>query len=84
MDVPDEIYDAYSDKSNEVMSGINSLVSDFYNRAFRGQISNIDNEWQQYIDTLYNAGYDDLVEYFNDEKWPMFKNYIADFTATLR
>ncbi|NLY96694.1 MAG: hypothetical protein GX082_04575 [Clostridiaceae bacterium] len=84
LDVPDEIYDAYSDKSNEVMSGINSLVSDFYNRAFRGQISNIDNEWQQYIDTLYNAGYDDLVEYFNDEKWPMFKNYIADFTATLR
>ncbi len=59
-----ELFRAYTDKRNEVITEIYAIVDDFRNRSWAGELGNPDIEWKQYIEKLYDAGLDDLIEKF--------------------
>ena len=68
----DELYEEYIDLYNEIGNDIITVASDFRNKAFRGELANINAEWQNYIETLYNAGLKQLVEIFNREDFGLY------------
>lgn len=69
MDMGAELYEGYQQKWAEVSPQINAVINDFANRAWRGDIANIDTEWEFYIDQLYAVGLEDIIKDFfeNDE-----------------
>lgn len=68
-----EMYDEYAALNAELSPQINVVVNDFKNRALKGEIANINTEWVQYIEQLYAAGLDQLIEkFFNN---PEYKKY---------
>ena len=75
----DDMFNEYTTKSKELSSSINTIVREFATRSWNGEIGNIDTEWTQYIDQLYQAGLEELVDkYYNNDK---FKTYqIPDFS----
>ncbi|HBN85191.1 MAG TPA: hypothetical protein DDZ89_15260 [Clostridiales bacterium] len=69
-----ELYDQYAKDWAEVSASVNAAVADFANRSWNGEIANINAEWEQYINQLYSAGLETLVEkYFNNEEFPQYQ-----------
>jgi hypothetical protein len=67
-----ELYKEYTDLVTKYPE-INTVVNDFINRALEGMIDNFNTEWQQYIEQLYSAGLEEIIEkIFNN---PEFKDY---------
>lgn len=66
-----DFQEKYNNVNKEVAGNINAVYNDFKKRVFEGQIGDMKTEWSQYINALYAAGYDKLVEIFNDENWPL-------------
>ncbi len=64
--------DDYNKHYNTVKDSMNTIINDFRNRMLKGEIADFNSEWVQYIDTLYAAGLEDLVEYYNDESFKLF------------
>lgn len=68
-----EMYENYTNDWNNVSEAINAAISDFTTRAWNGEIADMNAEWQQYINQLYAAGLEDLInKYYNNEE---FKTY---------
>ena len=54
-------------------SQITPIVNDFKSRALKGEIANFNTEWSQYIDQLYSAGLQKLIdEIFNNPEYEKF------------
>lgn len=69
-----EMYDAYTKDLNEVSDTINTVIADFADRSWNGEIANIDAEWGQYITQLHSAGLEKLIEkYFNNDEFPQYQ-----------
>lgn len=73
--MPSEIYEEFKLLREETIAQINSVINDFTGRIWGGQIANIDTEWEQYIEQLYNAGLDDWVKIWNNDEIKTFKYY---------
>jgi len=67
-----ELYEQYDATNKEVSENINAIRNDFWNRVHEGQIAEINTEWSSYIDALYKAGLDKLVEFFNSDDMQIF------------
>ena len=68
-----DLYQKYVEMNAEYTQTINPIVNDFRNRALNGQISDFNTEWAHYIEQLYAAGLQKMVdEIFNN---PDFINY---------
>jgi len=69
-----EMLDAYNKDWAEMSADINGIIADFRNRSWGGQIANINTEWEQYINQLYEAGLGKLVDkYFNNSDFMPYK-----------
>jgi putative aldouronate transport system substrate-binding protein len=69
-----DLYDQYIEEYNEYSGSINAAVSDFANRAWRGEIADLNTEWQQYINQLYAAGLEVIIDkYYNNDAFPVYK-----------
>jgi spore germination protein KA len=74
LNMGEDLYNAYIEDYAEVSGSINAAISDFANRSWRGEISDMSSEWVQYINQLYSAGLEDIIKkYYNNED---FKPYI--------
>jgi putative aldouronate transport system substrate-binding protein len=68
LDMGEELYEAYQDAWTNVAGQINPIINDFANRAWNGEIANIDMEWEQYLNQLYANGLEDLInDYFEND-----------------
>ena len=77
-----ELWVKYNELNTQVNSEINTVVNDFKNRALNGQIANFNSEWSQYIDQLYSAGLQEMVdEIYNNSD---FTDYDPGDKYTLR
>lgn len=56
------LYKKYIDLKAELDPQMNPIISDFKARALNGEIANFNTEWTQYIDQLYAAGMQKLVD----------------------
>jgi len=69
-----DLYDDYIAKWNELSPTINAAISDFARRSWRGEISSMNAEWEQYINQLYSSGLEILInDFFNNNE---FKPYV--------
>ncbi len=69
-----DMYKKYTEDWNAVSGDINTIINDFRNRSWEGQIANINTEWEQYINQLYDAGLEKLVnDYFNNDGFAYYK-----------
>jgi len=71
----DELYEEYVDLRDEVNSEIMVVANDFRDKAFNGELADINAEWSTYVDMLYSAGLEKYIEIFNSEQ---FEKYIID------
>lgn len=68
-----ELYQIFLEINDEVGSEISTVFYDFKQRVIEGEIADINSEWSQYIDQLYAAGLQRLVdEIYNN---PAFEKY---------
>ncbi len=68
-----ELFTEYSKVKADLNAEMNPIINDFKARALAGQIANFNTEWTQYIDQLYAAGLEKLInDYYNN---PEFKQY---------
>lgn len=67
-----ELYDEYIKLNQKINSDIMTVANDFRNKAFKGELANINAEWANYIDSLYRAGLDQYVEIFNKESFGLY------------
>ncbi len=72
--LPTELQTRYNDTNKVVNAEVSTVYNDFYKRVFAGQIGDMNTEWSQYINALYAAGYEKLVEIFNDQSWTLTKD----------
>ncbi len=68
-----EMYDEYIKLRDTVNSDILTVSNNFRNKAFRGELADINAEWSTYIDQLYRAGLEKYVEIFNRKEFEMFE-----------
>ncbi len=68
-----EMGKAYNELNAKLSGQINTVVNDFKNRAIKGEIANFNTEWVQYIDQVYAAGLEELVDKFYNN--PEYKKY---------
>jgi len=67
------LYKKYTDLKAELDPQMNPIINDFKNRALNGEIANFNSEWTQYIDQLYAAGMQKLVdEVFNLDEYEKY------------
>ena len=72
--VPDDMMKEFNDYWATISADINNIIADFRNRSWNGQIANYETEWEQYINRLYDAGLDKLVEnFYNNDKFAYYK-----------
>ncbi len=65
-----------TDLRAEYNNAINTVHNDFRNRVLKHQIGDINTEWSQYIDQLYAAGLEIMInEVFNKEEFKVFIPY---------
>lgn len=77
-----ELWRQFSEDRAETNTQLNPIINDFKNRALNGQISNFNQEWQQYIDQLYANGLQTMIDkYYNN---PEFEFYDPGEKFTLR
>ncbi len=69
------MYKEYIDLRNEIINDVHVVADNFRDKAFKGELADINAEWSNYIDTLYRAGLDKFIEIFNREE---FGKYIID------
>ena len=68
-----DLFKKYTDLKTELDPQMNPIISDFKNRVLNGEIANFNTEWSQYIDQLYAAGMEELVEkIFNNPEYEKF------------
>ncbi len=69
----DELFKKYTDLNAELSPQMNPIINDFKNRALNGEIANFNTEWTQYIDSLYAAGMQKLIdEVFNLDEYEKY------------
>lgn len=68
-----DMYDEYIELRDNIQADILTVANDFRNKAFRGELANINAEWSSYIDQLYAAGLDEYVKLFNREDFKKFE-----------
>jgi putative aldouronate transport system substrate-binding protein len=73
--MPMEMYKEFKTLQEETSAQINAVHKDFITRFNQGQIANIDNEWEQYIEQIYAAGLDKWVEIWNRDEIKTFEYY---------
>jgi hypothetical protein len=74
MNMGKELFDQYTKEYAEYSPTINTAIADFAKRSWNGEIANLSTEWEQYINQLYSAGLEAIVDkYYNNEA---FKPYI--------
>ena len=66
-----DLQEKYNKVNQEVSGGVNTVYNEFKQRVFQGQVADMKSEWSQYIDALYAAGYDKLVEIYGSDEWPL-------------
>jgi hypothetical protein len=66
-----ELQDKFNEINWAVAGSVNTVYNEFKQRVFQGQVANMRSEWSQYIDALYAAGYDKLVEIYGSDEWPL-------------
>lgn len=66
-----EMQERYNQINQEVASSVNTIYNEFKARVFQGQVGDMRAEWSEYINALYNAGYQQFVDMFNDDAWPL-------------
>ena len=70
----DELYKKYTELKAELDPQMNPIINDFKNRALNGQIADFNSEWSQYIDQLYDAGLQKLIdEVYSVEEYEFFE-----------
>jgi hypothetical protein len=57
-----DLYMQYREIRDKVSDQMAVVAADFKQRALSGQITDIRSEWSQYIDQLYAAGLQELVD----------------------
>lgn len=57
-----DLYKKYTDLKAELDPQMNPIINDFKARALKGEIANFNTEWTQYIDQLYAAGMQKLID----------------------
>jgi hypothetical protein len=57
-----DLYAKYTELNAEVKPQIDAVVKDFKTRALNGEIADYNSEWAQYIDQLYAAGLQKLID----------------------
>lgn len=68
-----DLYKKYVELNAEINPQITPIVNDFKSRALKGEIANFNTEWSQYIDQLYSAGLQKLIdEIFNNPEYEKF------------
>jgi hypothetical protein len=72
----DETWEVYDKLNQEYSSSIDAVRNDFYNRVDKGQVADINAEWQAYIEALYSAGLGEIIEkvFNNDEGFVIFQH----------
>lgn len=71
-----DLYEKHTKLNNEYLAAINTVHNDFRNRVLKHQIGNINDEWSQYIQQLYSAGLQKLIdEIYNLEEFKEFIPY---------
>jgi putative aldouronate transport system substrate-binding protein len=73
--MPADKYEEFTELRNETNSQINTVHSEFTKRVWGGQISNIDSEWEQYIDQIYAAGLSEWVKFWNSDDIKTYNYY---------
>ena len=68
-----DMYDEYIKLRDTIQSDILTVSNDFRNKAFQGELANINAEWSTYIDQLYAAGLEEYVKIFNREEFKLFE-----------
>ncbi|HBN85249.1 MAG TPA: hypothetical protein DDZ89_15560, partial [Clostridiales bacterium] len=72
--VPTEMMEKFTEDWNTFGADINAIHADFRDRSWNGQIANINTEWEQYINQLYEAGLEKLVnDYYNNDEFMLYK-----------
>ncbi|MGI6562256.1 MAG: hypothetical protein ACOX3Q_06815 [Clostridia bacterium] len=72
-----EQYQAFDALNKEFDPQITVVRNEFIDRMNKGQIANWDAEWEQYIEQLYAAGLEKLVEFMNKDEVKEFKYYAS-------
>jgi putative aldouronate transport system substrate-binding protein len=68
------LYKKYTELKAELDPQMNPIINDFKNRALNGQIADFNSEWSQYIDQLYDAGLQKLIdEVYSVEEYEFFE-----------
>ncbi|HBN85888.1 MAG TPA: hypothetical protein DDZ89_18835, partial [Clostridiales bacterium] len=67
-----EMYDEYIVLRDKINPDIMTVANDFRNKAFKGELADINAEWSNYIDALYNAGLQEYVKIFNRSEFGVY------------
>ena len=66
------MYDEYIVLRDKINPDIMTVANDFRNKAFKGELADINAEWSNYIDALYNAGLQEYVKIFNRSEFGVY------------
>ena len=79
MNMGADMYEAYQEDWSEVSETINAAIADFRTRCWEGEIADISAEWEQYVDQLYSAGLEDLINtYYNNDDFQVYERPYLD------
>ncbi|NLY96769.1 MAG: hypothetical protein GX082_04960 [Clostridiaceae bacterium] len=68
-----DMYEDYMNKRNEVIGEIYAVVNDYINRSWEGLLGSSSEEWEQYLERLYDAGLNVLVnKYYNNPEFELY------------
>lgn len=73
--MPADMYEEFKKLRDETLAQINSVMNEFLGRVWGGQIANINTEWEQYIEQIYNAGLDQWVKIWNRDEIKTYQYY---------
>lgn len=69
-----DLYEEYIKEYAEYSPNINAAVADFANRSWRGDIADLNSEWVQYINQLYAAGLETIIDkYYNNDSFEVYQ-----------
>lgn len=68
-----DLYDEYIELKNKINADVMAVANDFRDRAYKGELGDINAEWSQYIDAIYSAGLDQYVKIFNKDEFRMYE-----------
>lgn len=82
LDMGQEMYDEYRKDYNALNTEIMTVANNFANNVWKGQVGDINTEWEQYLTQLYSAGLQTMVDkYYNNDD---FRRYdVPDFKAII-